>query len=231
MPSMEEIYEQGAPGYDLLVDAEDCEGNLCRALGEIVVWTDASVVEAGIGTGRVTRCYAGSAREIRGYDRSRHMLDRAAHNLAAHADRLSLAVADHRSLPAPTGAADIFVEGWAFGHAVVDVAGAVAGVTAGLVAEARRVVRPGGTIIVVETLGTNADQPAAPLHALAEFYRLLESVYGFAREVISTDYRFVSVDEAVERCGFFFGDEMAEAVRRRGSAVVPEYTGLWWARS
>lgn len=250
---MYEIYDSDAPGYDELVAAEDHEGNLCRTLREIVVWHDARVVEAGIGTGRLTRCYFDVAARVQGYDRSVHMLARAEGNLAAWAGRVELAAADHRALPAESGAADIFVEGWAFGHAVVDAASGAVGapgsgaappgetptspaaaverVTDELVAEARRVVRPGGTVIVVETLGTNVDRPAAPLPELADFYRALESRYGFERIVIRTDYAFASLGEAVERCRFFFGDELADGVRARGAAIVPEYTGVWWTRT
>lgn len=243
---MYEIYDRDARGYDALVGAEDYEGNLCRTLRELVVWNDARVIEAGIGTGRVTRCYAEVAARVHGYDRSAHMLARARENLASVSDRVELAPADHRALPVTTGAADIFVEGWAFGHAVADAAsGAVSAsadsarspraavdrVVAELVAEARRVVRPGGTVIIVETLGTNVDRPGPPVPELADFYRVLESRYGFTREVIRTDYRFATVEEAVERCRFFFGDELADGVRDRGAAVVPEYTGVWWSRT
>mgnify|MGYP006277872071 FL=1 len=246
MPSMYDIYDRDARGYDALVAAEDYEGNLCRTLRGIVVWNDARVVEAGIGTGRVTRCYVDVASRVQGYDRSAHMLARARENLASWADRVELAPADHRALPAASGAVDVFVEGWAFGHAVVDAASgavsaspdsaaspraAVERVAAELVAEARRVVRPGGTVIVVETLGTNVDRPGAPLPELADFYRALENRYGFEREVIRTDYRFDSPQEAEKRCRFFFGDDVADGVRSRGSAVVPEYTGVWWTRT
>ncbi|MFW5690037.1 MAG: class I SAM-dependent methyltransferase [Spirochaetota bacterium] len=273
--TMYEIYERDAAGYDALVAAEDHAGNLCRALREIVVWTDALVVEAGIGTGRVTRCYIDAARTVHGFDRSTHMLARAAENLGVLAPggdagsdgdaiaggdatsrrdadgsasgRVHLAVAEHRSLPVADGTADIVVEGWAFGHAITDaaegalreqeqgardaaVASAITTTTNELIAEARRVLRPGGSMIIIETLGTNVGSPRAPLPSLARFYRELEERYGFTRVTIRTDYRFNSAEEAAERCGFFFGSEMGRAVAASGSATVPEFTGIWWAR-
>jgi len=169
---MYEIYDSDAAGYDRLVNAEDYRGELRTTLRRLVDWRGARVVEAGVGTGRVTRCYVDDARLVEGFDRSQHMLDRARANLARWPDRVRLARAEHLSLPVADATADVFVEGWAFGHSVVDAAEAAARVglvAARLVGEAERVVRPGGTIIIAETLGTNVNVPAAPLPALAAF--------------------------------------------------------------
>ena len=55
MPSMYEIYDAHSDRYHELVMREDYQGNLARALKRVARWRDAVVVEAGIGTGRVTR--------------------------------------------------------------------------------------------------------------------------------------------------------------------------------
>jgi ubiquinone/menaquinone biosynthesis C-methylase UbiE len=206
------------------------------------------VAEAGIGTGRVTETYIDLAREVRGYDRSAHMIERAARNLRQWSDRLHLSVAEHRELPLGDRSADVFVEGWAFGHVAVDHADDLARVTRELIAETMRVTRRGGSIVLIETLGTNVDAPAPPLSELGQFYEQLERVHGFARSVIRTDYRFSSAEEAIRLCAFFFGEEMERAVRARlspdarfasdgegrqgrtdpsGSVIVPEFTGMW----
>jgi hypothetical protein len=85
-------------------------------------------------------------------------------------------------------------------------------------------------LIVIETLGTGVDVAGAPNAELAAYYRLLEGAWGMAREQLATDYEFASLEVALESMGFFFGPEMAERVRLRGSARVPEWTGLWWRR-
>ncbi|HEX2989536.1 MAG TPA: hypothetical protein VHO49_02600, partial [Anaerolineales bacterium] len=58
-------------------------------------------------------------------------------------------------------------------------------------------------------------------------YQWLEA-NGFDSKWIRTDYRFESLDEAIELAGFFFGEELAEQVRANGSVILPECTGVWW---
>jgi len=227
VPSMYEIYDHHAGEYDALVSHEDHESNLRKVLRGRVDWRGAVVVEAGIGTGRVTRIYVDLVNQAFGFDRSAHMLERAARNLAPWAGKLRLGTAVHEALPVPDGVADIFIEGWAFGHVAVDRPGETGKVGLDLIGEAERVVRQNGILVLLETLGTNTNEPAAPLPVLADFYRTLEERHGFSREVIRTDYRFDTPDQAERLCGFFFGEELRNSVRERGEVIVPEYTGMW----
>jgi hypothetical protein len=65
------------------------------------------------------------------------------------------------------------------------------------------------------------------LEHLKEYYPWLDDA-GFQKKWIRTDYQFESVDEAAELAGFFFGEEMADGIRKQGSAILPECTGVWW---
>jgi hypothetical protein len=91
-----------------------------------------------------------------------------------------------------------------------------------------RVSRPNGTLIILETLGTNREDPRPPAPGLAQFYHWLEGDLGFKHTWIRTDYRFASVQEAAELTRFFFSDEMAADVLEKGKQIVPECTGIWW---
>ena len=93
-------------------------------------------------------------------------------------------------------------------------------------AEMNRVVRPGGTQVVIDTLGTAVATPAAPTASLAAYHEVLEGA-GFARTVLQTDYRFASVAESVELLDWFFG--LGEWARRHNNVTIPEFTG-WWQR-
>ncbi len=228
MPAMYEIYRGHRADYDRLVNAEDHERHLPACLHSIVDWRGQTVLEGGLGTGRVTETFIAAARRVVGCDREAHMLGAARERLARFADKLELRVSDNLDLPLLPEKADVFIEGWSWGHSIVDGPGDVEAMAETLFAQVRKNLVPGGLVVLIETLGTNALSPAAPHPRLVEFYQILQSRHGLRQTAISTDYRFASPAEAAEVLGFFFGNAMTQAVRAANSAVVPEWTGAWF---
>ena len=230
MPDMYEIYQHHADRYDALVSAEDADGNLGKVLDELVNWNEAQVLEAGVGTGRITSYYIDRVAHATLCDRSTHMMAVAEERFLTRADKLSFVPADNFALPGLSQPADVFVEGWSFGHTISDHPGSVRRTTLRLMHEVERSLRPGGVALIIETLGTNCDEPAPPSEALASFYQTLERSHGFKRREISNDFLFSSTEEAADALGFFFGEEMRQAVLTRGTSRVPSWTGVWWRR-
>jgi ubiquinone/menaquinone biosynthesis C-methylase UbiE len=221
------IYHERPDAYERLVSAEDCEGALFKALEAALPVERAQAVDVGAGTGRVTRL-------LRGLGVGKVFAFDAAAPMVAHGRGLFLAdegvewaVGDALQIPRDSESAQVVTAGWVFGHFTswyaedwerrVDLA----------VAEMKRVVTPGGAVVVFETLGTGVDAPAPPHPRLAAYYARLEQVHGFVGQVLRTDYAFGSVEEAAHVCGAFFGDAMAERIVQRGWARVPEFTGMW----
>ncbi len=224
-----DIYSRKAALYDRLVTCEDARAELARSLAGLCVGGDTTVVETGAGTGRVTRLLASRARRIYAFDRAPTMLAVArARTAQAGMDNIRLAVADHRHLPVRSNVAELAVEGWAFGH-LLDAPEGWRHAVGRAVAELERAVRPGGRVVLVETLGTGSEQPSPPSEALARLYEHLREL-GFQQRWCRTDYRFASLAEATELVGFFFGAELAAWVQARGLCTVPECTGLWERR-
>ena len=95
------------------------------------------------------------------------------------------------------------------------------------ITEMFRVLRPGGTAIILETLGTGNETPAPPNDGLAQFYEILENEYGFALTTLRTDYRFDSPAEGQALLRFFFGDELADRIVVEQLTILPECTGVW----
>ena len=228
MADFQKIYETQAEDYDLLVSREDYAGNLTRTLFEIADPAGRDVVEFGAGTGRLTRMMVPRARSVQAFDGSAAMLEVARRRMEELGTRnWKLAVADNAHLPCEDCCADLVLAGWTFGHLAGWFPESWREKVAEVLAEIRRVLRPGGHVIIIETLGTGSTEPAAPAPWLAEYYGMLEKEHGFARKAIRTDYRFESVEEGERLVRFFFGDDRADRVRREELCILPECTGLW----
>ncbi|MEW5872978.1 MAG: class I SAM-dependent methyltransferase [Chloroflexota bacterium] len=228
MPDYEYIYNHQADLYERLVGHEDYEGNLMRALEGVVDFRGLDVVETGAGTGRVTGMLARLAGSMRVFDRSAHMLARARGRLARSGlAQWRAAVADHRYLPVESGSADVVISGWSVCYLAVNSGEAwQVEVEKGL-NEFRRVLRPGGKVILIETLGTGYETPTRPA-SLADYLGYLEA-HGFQSAVVRTDLRFESLEEERELVSFFFGEAMVERVKvEEAGVILPECTGVWW---
>lgn len=226
-----EVYRGEAEAYDALVAAEDCEGRLLPAIEAVAPLEGRAVLDVGAGTGRVSRLLAPRCERLVAAEIEPHMLRLARRRLgevgASHAACVN---ADARALPLAAGTFDVVTAGWVFGHFTFWSADAWRMHAARAIAEMRRVARPGGALIVFETMGTAALEPAPPAPGLAAYYAWLEDTMGFERQLLRTDFRFESVEAAALACGFFFGEAYEALVRTNEWAQVPEWTGMWWRR-
>ncbi|MDI6780393.1 MAG: class I SAM-dependent methyltransferase [Bacteroidota bacterium] len=99
-----------------LVLHEDYQQNLKKLMHSLVSWENKVVVEAGIGTGRVTNLYIEKAKQVYGFDCAPHMLTKLKTNLSDNLHKIKLYNADNLNLLEPPAKGDIFIEGWSFGH-------------------------------------------------------------------------------------------------------------------
>ena len=225
------IYSRHAGEYHDLVTREDTQGNLVAALRQITDFKTRTVVELGAGTGRITKIVARMAGRVLAFDLSRHMLAQAAVYLSDELTKnVTLAEADNRRVPLPDGTADIVIEGWSFGHTVVQGGDAWKAAAEGILAESTRLLKPGGTAILIETLGTGFRSPHAPGPLLPLFFTWLVKERGFALKWVRTDYTFESLERARTLVEFFFGRMVEHEVLASGEVTVPECTGIWWKK-
>lgn len=227
MPDHARTYASEAQQYERLIAREDCFQNILPALMEIRDPAGLDIVDIGTGTGRLICMLAPYAAHIWGFDPSAHMLQAAEDKLRkADVQNWTIETADHGHIPMPFASADMVVGGWALCYASSrDGSDSTAELDCAL-SEIERVLRPGGTIILFDTLGTGNEEPA-PLPKHREYYEYL-NCRGFASKWIRTDYKFESVAEAIELTRFFFGDNLAQTVEREQSCMLPECTGVWW---
>lgn len=228
MDHFRNIYTNKAAAYHALIAAEDADGNLRTALESAAPFAGARVLDLGSGSGRIPLLLLrGLDCTIVASDLHYAMLVEQQAQQSAAGGRWPLVQADGRATPFASGWADVVTAGWAFGHLVGWYPDAWQLHAGRAIAEMQRIAKPGGTLIIMETLGTGVLEPGPPNDALASYYAWLENEHGFVGTTVATDYDFGSLDRAVELCSFFFGEEMAERVRANGWSRVPEFTGLW----
>lgn len=223
------IYQYQAAQYERLVAREDYRQQLGPALARIRPAGDLDIIELGAGTGRLTRLLLPAARLVLAMDIARPMLETAQRQLATVGPaRWQLVEADNRRLPVVGGRADMVIAGWSLGHFTGWYRADWPAEIGRVVAEMKRVLRPGGVVAILETLGTGRTTPQPPTPALADYYSFLQETHGFQYTWLRTDYQFASLAEAIELTSFFFGSELADRVAAENLLILPECTGLWW---
>jgi ubiquinone/menaquinone biosynthesis C-methylase UbiE len=225
------MYAQDAAAYERIVQNEDYTGSLLRALQAIYPLDGGRVAELGAGTGRITSLLSGRAGFIAAFDNSPAMLAYAQCMLKAQGRaNCGFALGDNRCLPALSGWADLVVEGWSFLHLKVWNETAWMAETDQALLEMLRICRPGGTAVVIETLGTGVKTPAFVPQFLP-FFERLEAVWGFQRTWCRTDYHFDAQEQARLALLPAFGEDVLRALEQTPQGwILPECTGLWWRK-
>ncbi|MDU0203082.1 class I SAM-dependent methyltransferase [Paenibacillus sp. MAH-36] len=227
MPNHDEIYKSKAETYDLLISKQP---SLLDVIESIHPVEGLDILDLGAGSGRLTRVLAPKAKSIMAVDASEAMLRVTANSLQeAGLHNWSIQVADHRALPVRANSYDLIVSGWSICYlGSSDIPNWQENIRQ-VMAEIKRVLRPGGCVIIFETFGTGSTFPNPP-GFLRAYYDLLENEFGMSHMWIRTDYQFDSLEEAERLSRFFFGDDLAQQVVKEGWRQLPECAGVWWMR-
>lgn len=224
--SMDEIYDKQAQAYEAMVSRQP---DLSELIHRVKPYEGLDVLDLGAGSGRLSILLAADARSLICTDISQPMLDILDDKCSEALDsrNWTTMVADHRNLPVASSSVDLIVSGWSISY-LADSSHEEWRENLELVmSELHRVLRPGGTILILETMGTGTETPNPP-DFLTGYYAQLEQQYGFSHQWIRTDYVFDTVEEALLHTGFFFGEELTDKIIANQWSTVPECAGVWW---
>ncbi|VTR26461.1 Cypemycin methyltransferase [Actinobacillus pleuropneumoniae] len=224
--SIDEIYDNQARAYEAMVSRQP---DLSELIHRVKPYEGLDVLDLGAGSGRLTMLLAADARSLICTDISQPMLDILDDKCSEALDsrNWTTMVADHRNLPVASSSVDLIVSGWSISY-LADSSHEEWRENLELVmSELHRVLRPGGTILILETMGTGTETPKPP-DFLTGYYAQLEQQYGFSHQWIRTDYVFDTVEEALLHTGFFFGEELTDKIIANQWSTVPECAGVWW---
>ena len=223
------IYQTDGERYEALVAREDYQGNIAKALDEIVCVEGLDVIDIGAGTGRLALMLAPRVKSIKAFDISEEMLRVCRTRFEVSGlSNWEVKVADHRQLPIASNSTDLVVSGWSVSYLAVWNPETWRVEMEKWQNEMERVLRRGGYIVLFESLVTGNESPIKLEH-LKDFYPWLEKA-GFQSKWIRTDYKFDSLEEAEELSRFFFGDELGDQARQSRWVILPECTGVWWKK-
>lgn len=227
MPELKQIYRSFAESYHALVGCEDYQNNLLPAILAIAPLIGVDVIELGAGTGRVSCLIAPVARRLVASDISHPMLTLGKKHLAALGlGNWHLSLESHIALPFAANSADVILAGWSFCYAALDAEEDWQPALEKALTEVGRVLRAGGRLILIESLGSGFETPHTP-DVLVAYLDYLNT-NGFDSTWVRTDYQFKDKAEAVDLTTFFFGDAPMPTWETDEGVVVPECTGLWW---
>lgn len=230
MDHFQAIYQHHAAQYHQMISAEDARSHLPAVLKAITPFQGKRVVDIGSGTGRIPIIFQNEPAQMVALDAERAMLLENKIQRDQNGGRWHLVQGDGRSLPFASGWADITIAGWAFGHFRSWYPEGWQEQIGAAFSEMFRITRPGGYLIILETLGTGSWVPRAPSLELSEYYNWMEDTWELLPQEVRTDYQFESVEQAVSLTEFFFGSDLANLIREKNWTHLPEWTGVWSRR-
>jgi len=132
-------------------------------------------------------------------------------------------VADNREIPIDDGTADLSLAGWTLSYLKSEAWSKddwKEEVDVGL-CELERVTKPGGVMVILETLGTACTEPTRNNHLFGHL-----EASGFERRWFRTDYTFQGRLESLVLTEMFYGKSTVAKMDLQGGTLA-ECSGIW----
>lgn len=212
--------------YEIENRAADPDGRLWAAMEERASWSDRVVLDLGCGTGFHLPRFAETAARVIGVEPHPGLL-RLARRRTRALENVDLHLGTAQEIPLPARSVDVVHARWAYFFGP--------GCEPGL-AELARVVRPGGTALVIDNDGSRSTFGAwfrrgyPHLPAPTEIERFW-STQGWTLDRVDMGWRFASREDLEAVVRIELKPDVAEQVLRHHDGLEVDYAvNLWWRR-
>jgi ubiquinone/menaquinone biosynthesis C-methylase UbiE len=190
LSDLRSIYSNQATKYHELIAHEDVEGNLLSTIDRITSISGKKILDLGSGTGRIPLLFQSYNPQIVGVDLHLEMLKEQNKQRKKVKGSWDVFQADIRCIPLKNSYFDIVTAGWSISSIRIWEEEEWEAQIRKVLKEVQRTIKPGGVIIIIETMTTGSKTPTPPTDALREYYLWLENEWGFSAEVVKSDYQF-----------------------------------------
>ena len=221
-----QIYCTSGKNYHKMISVEDVDKNLKPALLSITSFKNKRIIDLGSGTGRIPLLFP--EQRIISLDLHADMLEENINQQKLSRSNWPAIQGDMRLLPFSPNSFDIATAGWSIGHFTGWYKEDWKAQIERVLHQTNMLLKPGGCMIIPETLSTGNLIPTPPNAELAKYYNWLETTHHFQHQKIQTDYLFDSLEDSIFYSRFFFGEDLTEKVRHNKWVRLPEWTGIWY---
>lgn len=224
MISHDEMYALMNNDFLYFSSCENRCGKLDAFIRDNFDWKDKTVLEAGVGMGRMTDKYIESAKQIYATDKSGEMLEYCRHKYERQKHKISFVQCDHTQLMQTFEKQrfDIFLSSYSLCYTAVNYKGAQLESLLDNIfsVDAHR-------SIIIESVGIFS-QNDAHFSPYREYFNYLDEHFDHC--LIDTDIVFADNKEAVYYSELFFGSQISRMVENSASNCVPEKTCIWFSK-
>lgn len=216
----EDIYNSEIDRFISFAQYEDSNHNLENYIKHIP-WEGKSVLEAGIGTGRMTTYYIDKVKEILATDISQNMLKYCSRRLHEYSLKIKYICCPHDDLnKLNLPHYDIFFSAYSLCYLAVENMYTDIDSYLDMILPEKV-----NNYIIIENVGifSHDDEYIRPFY---NYYNALTRRFKYKE--IRTDFLFPNIELAVRATDDFFGKDISEKVFDNHRLLVPEITGIWY---
>ena len=217
------IYTKEDSEFFPFAQNEDFQSNLSDFLKNNFLWENKSVLELGVGFGRITDIYVDEIKSLIATDKSEAMINFCINKYCSTKSNVNFMCCEHEKIVErlPSGHFNVMISSYSLCYTATKYKTKEA--LFGFLDKLFSIDCDNYIIIENSGIFSLEDEYLRPYQLYFEY---LNSKFKSCK--IRTDFKFNTNEEAVKHSRIFFGNEISEKIKKSGNCIVPETTCIWY---